>query len=1019
SYELGYDAAGNATVRTTINSAGTVMAQASYYDARNELVRADYAMDPSTGTSRGIEELRSYDAAGRLAATEQFYALGTMAGTSNMPYWKRDPDLEDEGYYDGNPIGGALASATIDHYDASGELLQEQNFGHPASWRGEDASAAVPTTLPAVDATSWGGLGLQNQVTYKTSSGATGYDAVGNVVGYQYRDLVAGRTDTYTVSYLKKDGYLERATAGSSSDSNYAPATDTSYYDNLGERLAIKQHVQLASGSIADVVRAFAFDGNGQILQRRDGTVAGSSFVAQGGAGNNHYAYVNGQQVASVDEAGNIDVLDGLTAFSNTDAGTSGYVTQFGDTLKSIAQAQYGNASLWYVIAQANALNSDDDLVAGQTLSIPQVTTSANTASTFKPYDPAAIAGSTTPPSVHVPPPPPSGHHCSALAQIVVIAVMVVVAVYAGPAASAWLGSELLGGAVAGAAASVAGQLAGDAMGVHQGLSLGEVAVGAVGGAIGGGVSAELSSSDSAFGTTFTEGAGANGLNIYGNAVVGASSYAGTYETAKVTGQATHFSWAGLVASAVGSAVGGKLGSTNEDVAAGRLGSNYWGNIGANAAQDVVTREVSVGLGDHHVQSWEQVGEDVFGNALGNAAIAGINAYEAHSNQQRMDKIAASENTLLTHQQAQLEVDLNGQAQASVNGDMEAFDSQAGLALDGQYDANMDARLEAYAEGHLGSGEWARATSLNRVSGSVYAMSGAASPWVPYGVGSYAQGSGAFRERIYTAASSPASHMLPPIEEPALVQPGYFEQVQAMAVEGYSDPNNSWLQRGVFALLGGLEEPLNLAEGAIRGMANVGPDASIAAQNFAAASLTDNADDRLTYIGNGLGAGGTSLLNLAGIGGLLSRATLGTVLDVNGDVTWGAIASDGGVPSTTGTITQSVGDLRSLGLKDAHHVIQDAAVRDLPGYNTKLAPGVQLEGPSTLEGSPHFNATQAQRVSGGGTYGAERQIAHDALISAGYTDAQATQVIQEADAYFNSIGVTESTPTRIPGNRPR
>ncbi|MHB1059638.1 MAG: putative Ig domain-containing protein, partial [Rhodanobacter sp.] len=41
SYELGYDAAGNATVRTTINSAGTVMAQASYYDARNELVRAD------------------------------------------------------------------------------------------------------------------------------------------------------------------------------------------------------------------------------------------------------------------------------------------------------------------------------------------------------------------------------------------------------------------------------------------------------------------------------------------------------------------------------------------------------------------------------------------------------------------------------------------------------------------------------------------------------------------------------------------------------------------------------------------------------------------------------------------------------------------------------------------------------------------------------------------------------------------------------------------------------------------
>lgn len=125
------------------------------------------------------------------------------------------------------------------------------------------------------------------------------------------------------------------------------------------------------------------------------------------------------------------------------------------------------------------------------------------------------------------------------------------------------------------------------------------------------------------------------------------------------------------------------------------------------------------------------------------------------------------------------------------------------------------------------------------------------------------------------------------------------------------------------------------------------------------------------------------------------------------------------IAAETGPITQSIGDFRSLGLKDAHHVIQDAAVRDLPGYNTRLAPGVQLQGPSTLEGSPHYNATQAQRVSGGGTYGAERQIAYDALRAAGYTDAQATQVLREADTYFNSIGVTENTPTRIPGNRPR
>ena len=91
-------------------------------------------------------------------------------------------------------------------------------------------------------------------------------------------------------------------------------------------------------------------------------------------------------------------------------------------------------------------------------------------------------------------------------------------------------------------------------------------------------------------------------------------------------------------------------------------------------------------------------------------------------------------------------------------------------------------------------------------------------------------------------------------------------------------------------------------------------------------------------------------------------------------------------------------------------------MRNLPGYNTRLAPEVHLEGPSTLEGTAHYNATQAQRLPGGGTYGAERQISYDALRVAGHSDAQATQALREADAYFNSIGITKSTPTRIPGN---
>ncbi len=115
--------------------------------------------------------------------------------------------------------------------------------------------------------------------------------------------------------------------------------------------------------------------------------------------------------------------------------------------------------------------------------------------------------------------------------------------------------------------------------------------------------------------------------------------------------------------------------------------------------------------------------------------------------------------------------------------------------------------------------------------------------------------------------------------------------------------------------------------------------------------------------------------------------------------------------------TMPIGELRAAGLKDAHHVVQDAAVRNLPGYNTKLAPGVQLSGPSTAVGSPHYIATQIQRQAGGGTLAAEMRIGYKGLRKAGYSEAEARQIISETDAYFRSIGANPSTPTRILGNR--
>lgn len=169
-------------------------------------------------------------------------------------------------------------------------MAEGQTFGHEQYWDGTEA-----------DATIWSGMSLQSAVLYHGPGGSSAYDAMGNVVFYQYR-VNSTRLDQYTVTYLKKEGYLESATSGQNITNlaNVRSATDESYYNVRGERIAIAQHTQYAFGTVAYTVRAFAYDGNGQIISRRDGTANGNA-IDQGAdpsLKNQHYVYVNGQQVA-------------------------------------------------------------------------------------------------------------------------------------------------------------------------------------------------------------------------------------------------------------------------------------------------------------------------------------------------------------------------------------------------------------------------------------------------------------------------------------------------------------------------------------------------------------------------------------------------------------------------------------------------------------------------------------------------------------------------------------------------
>ena len=120
----------------------------------------------------------------------------------------------------------------------------------------------------------------------------------------------------------------------------------------------------------------------------------------------------------------------------------------------------------------------------------------------------------------------------------------------------------------------------------------------------------------------------------------------------------------------------------------------------------------------------------------------------------------------------------------------------------------------------------------------------------------------------------------------------------------------------------------------------------------------------------------------------------------------------GAIDNVAKGLGPTVGELRRAKLKDAHHIIQDAAVRDLPGYKTNAAPGVQLPGGG--RGTPHHAANQVQKQRGGGTYADERRIGYKALRRAGLSKQEARRAIGRADSYFESIGVTSGTKTRIP-----
>ena len=85
--------------------------------------------------------------------------------------------------------------------------------------------------------------------------------------------------------------------------------------------------------------------------------LAGSGSATTIGKG----GFRNGRPVASADFDQNYQPINsGYPA-----AAATSYTVQAGDTLRSIAQAVWGDAAMWYLIAESNGLTSSSALIAG------------------------------------------------------------------------------------------------------------------------------------------------------------------------------------------------------------------------------------------------------------------------------------------------------------------------------------------------------------------------------------------------------------------------------------------------------------------------------------------------------------------------------------------------------------------------------------------------------------------------------------------------------------------------------
>ena len=571
------------------------------YDATGARVRAQ--------TGAGAEEVYSYDAAGQLAtvviggttrARTDYDLLGRV--TSHVEYdgWGMAVHSRHDIVYDARGLvlaekgstrqgGDWLQSHTVNYYSATGTGAPGPAIG----WAGQ-AGSASGSLLYYSETKNWknggtpvyGGPGSYSRADLDYADSYTSQSYAWRDGAVQAQVQLVNRDGTSSSSYgYDRDGALRQVRIEGGS----RPRT-ISYRSDLQGQLLYRAESDGNPSTAEPLTRTYRFGGRQMGLVSNDGTsnldYAGAIDARTAAPGSGAFRGGAGSGTVFADFDANFTALNG-----GETGGASRYVASAGETLQSIAAQLWGDANLWYKLAEANpGLSAGGALGGGTALTVPGgVVGNRHDATTFRPYDPAEAIGNTSP---NTPNPPQKGNRCGTLGAIVMVAIAVAVtmltrvpfaklfagmgmgsAVGAGGAVLAGTTSigltstaAIAGGVAAGVAGSVASQAFGVAARLQDGISWKGVALAGISAGVSGGLAG-----------SFERIAGSAFL---GDVVRGALGSVVSQGIGVATRLQDKFDFAGVAAAGLGSGASGAIGLGGFE---GRLVGNTVGGI-ANAA---------------------------------------------------------------------------------------------------------------------------------------------------------------------------------------------------------------------------------------------------------------------------------------------------------------------------------------------------------------------------------------------------------------------------------------------------